>query len=114
MSEAAAGAHIRDCDCVVIPSRRDSIPLVFSEAVRIGVPVIVADVGDMGELVRQYGNGEVVRPGDAAALCGAMIRMIERPVNGTGEGRRRFRKLFDLERISKDFLERVSGSDSGG
>ncbi len=104
LSPEAAGAYIRDSDCVLIPSRRDSIPLVFSEAVTAGVPVIVADVGDMGHLVREYGNGEVVRPGDAAALCGAMIRMIEKPPGGTPDGSGRLMELFDLDRIAGRFL----------
>ncbi len=105
LSPEAAGAYIRDSDCVLIPSRRDSIPLVFSEAVTAGVPVIVADVGDMGALVREYGNGEVVKPGDAAALCGAMIRMMEKPPYRTPEGPGQLRELFDLDRIAGRFLD---------
>ena len=44
-------------DWLVIPSRSDSIPLVFSESMKANLPVIVAEVGDMVELVKKYGVG---------------------------------------------------------
>ena len=52
-------------DCVVIPSRSESIPLVFSEALNFDKELIVTDVGDMGMLGRQYGVAWVVPPEDA-------------------------------------------------
>lgn len=44
-------------DWVVIPSRSDSIPLVFSESMKAGTPLVVAEVGDMTELVDKYKVG---------------------------------------------------------
>ncbi|OGE36506.1 hypothetical protein A3A14_01045 [Candidatus Daviesbacteria bacterium RIFCSPLOWO2_01_FULL_43_38] len=44
-------------DWLVIPSRSDSIPLVFSEGTKAGLPMIVAEVGDMVELVKDYKVG---------------------------------------------------------
>lgn len=44
-------------DWVVIPSRSDSIPLVFSESMKAGTPLIVAEVGDMVSLVEKYKVG---------------------------------------------------------
>jgi len=62
-------------DCVIIPSRSETIPLVLREAVEAQKPLIVADVGDMRCLVEQYNLGYVVPREDEAKLAGAMERM---------------------------------------
>jgi glycosyltransferase involved in cell wall biosynthesis len=65
--------YIKQADCLVIPSQGESIPLVFSEALQMGTPLIVTDVGDMGKLVAKFDLGKVVPPGDASRLSSAMI-----------------------------------------
>ena len=65
-------AHV---DCVVIPSRSESIPVSLSEAVRAGKPLIVTDVGDMKHLVETYGLGLVVPSEDPTALAEAIETM---------------------------------------
>ena len=55
VSDNALSLYYKSCDCVVIPSRSESIPLVLSEALRFNNKLIVTDVGDMGMLGRQYG-----------------------------------------------------------
>jgi glycosyltransferase involved in cell wall biosynthesis len=62
-------------DCVIIPSRSETIPLVLREAVEAQKPLIVADVGDMRYLVEQYRLGYVVPSEDHAKLAEAMERM---------------------------------------
>ena len=64
-------------DCIVIPSRSESIPLVFSEALQANLPLIVSDVGDMGVLVRDYEVGWVIPPDNPMALKQAMRRFLE-------------------------------------
>jgi glycosyltransferase involved in cell wall biosynthesis len=71
----AIAAAMRDADCLVIPSRSESIPLVLGEALQAGLPILVTDVGDMGRLVRQHGLGDPVPAGDQRALAAAMRRV---------------------------------------
>ncbi|MDF1561777.1 MAG: glycosyltransferase [Deltaproteobacteria bacterium] len=61
--------------CVVIPSRMESLPVVLSDAAQLGAPVIVTEVGDMGELVSRHGAGRVVDAEDEAGLAEAMLEM---------------------------------------
>jgi glycosyltransferase involved in cell wall biosynthesis len=68
--------HIRQADCLVIPSKSDSIPLVFSEALQMGTPLIVSDVGDMGKLVREFQLGKVFPAGDVEKLAEAMTEFV--------------------------------------
>lgn len=44
-------------DWLVIPSRSDSIPLVFSEAMKMGIPVITSSLFDLKYLVKKYKVG---------------------------------------------------------
>jgi glycosyltransferase involved in cell wall biosynthesis len=60
--------YMHACDWLVIPSRIESIPLVFVDALQMQLPVIVTDVGDLGDLVRQFGVGKVVSVAEPYAL----------------------------------------------
>jgi len=45
------------CDYVLIPSRIESIPVVFSDAMKAGKPVITTPVGDLERLINHYNCG---------------------------------------------------------
>jgi glycogen(starch) synthase len=53
-------------------NHRLAMPNKLFHAVRAGVPVVATDVGELGELVRRYGVGELYRPGDGADLARAL------------------------------------------
>jgi len=99
-------------DCVVIPSRSESIPLVFSEALRFNKDLIVTDVGDMGMLGRQYGVARVVPAENAQALKESMKEMGALREQGKEKGkedrREELKRLFDMEvsveRFLKDYM----------
>jgi glycosyltransferase involved in cell wall biosynthesis len=95
------------CDTVVIPSRSESIPLVFSEALQFNKPLIVADVGDMGMLGRDYDVACVVPPEDPMALKESMKRAIASRQEGeAGRGGKRAELLnrFNIETSVERFL----------
>ncbi len=106
------------CDCVVIPSRSESIPLVFSEALRFHKDLIVTDVGDMGMLGRQYGVATVVPPESGRALEEAMKEKagLKNYVNQeTSEvGRQELIKLFNIETSVERFLADYSENEVNG
>ncbi|MFH2055260.1 MAG: glycosyltransferase [bacterium] len=68
--------YLEKAKAIVIPTRSDSIPLVFGEALQTSTPMIVTDVGDLGELVREYGLGNVVQPGSVSELRDALLRVM--------------------------------------
>jgi glycosyltransferase involved in cell wall biosynthesis len=107
VSNEDLAAAYEETDCVVIPSRSESIPLVLSEALQHGRPLIVTDVGDMGDLSRAHGLGEVVPPQNPPALAQAMRRFITAP---TVLDRPRVAKLIDeltLESAIPRLLDRL-------
>lgn len=59
-------------------NHRLAMPNKLFHAVRIGVPVVATDVGELGALVRRHGVGELYPPGDADALAAAVRRAVAR------------------------------------
>jgi glycosyltransferase involved in cell wall biosynthesis len=73
---------------VVLPYRRLDSSGVLATAIGYGRPVVVTDVGALGEQVREFGAGKVVPPGDAGALAEACVDLLvpaelERAAAGT-------------------------------
>ena len=99
-------------DCVVIPSRSESIPLVFSEALAFDREMVVTDVGDLGRLGREYGVADVIPPGDPGLLKEAMKERIRQNNEGTktrdGRKRAELKRLFDMDASAERFLASVA------
>jgi glycosyltransferase involved in cell wall biosynthesis len=62
---------------VVLPYRRLDSSGVLATAIGYRRPVVVTDVGSLGEIVREFGAGEVVPVDDASALAEACTRLLE-------------------------------------
>ncbi len=110
VSANLVASYIKGADCVTIPSKSDSIPLVFSEALQIGTPLIVTDVGDMGYLVRKFGLGKVVQPGDIQSLGRAMIDFAREKRDYT-ENMPEILRLLSIEKAIDDYLKKAVHRD---
>jgi glycosyltransferase involved in cell wall biosynthesis len=106
VSTSLVASYLRESDCLVIPSKGDSIPLVFSEALQMRTPLIVTDVGDMGRLVKKFSLGKVVPSGDVQKLAGAMLGFIK--------GRKDYSQnmpevleFLNIEKAVDDYLETI-------
>lgn len=72
---------------VVLPYRGLDSSGVLATALGHRRPVVVSDVGSLGELVREFGAGAVVPPEDVHALAQACTRLLDDPADayaGTG------------------------------
>lgn len=75
LDKIAAGHALERADWVLIPSRIESIPVVFSDAMKVGRPVITMPVGDLTSLAARGGGitaGEVSVQGYVGALRRAL------------------------------------------
>jgi glycosyltransferase involved in cell wall biosynthesis len=63
----------------VLPALGDAIPHALIEALAMGRPVITSTSRGCRVVVKEASNGLLVPPGDAAALAGAMARLLLRP-----------------------------------
>ncbi len=91
----------------------ESIPIVFSEALQAGIPMLVADVGDMGELARQNGLPQPIPPADPESLAAAMVNF----AHNIDAQRRLYRAardqllaIFDLQATADRFLATIGGA----
>ena len=62
---------------LIIPSRIESIPVIFSDALQLDRPVVAMPVGDLKRLIETMHCGIVAEQPDAQALAQAMMRAIE-------------------------------------
>ena len=70
---STATAYLKACDALVIPSRIESIPVIFSDALACSCPIVSTAVGDLGELISDTEVGMLCPPEDPQAMADAMI-----------------------------------------
>jgi glycosyltransferase involved in cell wall biosynthesis len=97
-------------DYVLIPSRIESIPVVFSDAMQARRPVIATPVGDLPQLVQATGCGQLAKGANADSIVQAIQRAIRLDVTGFGEGIARAVEQFDVNLSAKKFLKDISQS----
>jgi glycosyltransferase involved in cell wall biosynthesis len=74
LPDAEVEAAFKAADVVVLPYRTATQSGVTHVAYAMGVPVIVTDVGGLGETVHHEETGLVVPPENPEALAGAIVR----------------------------------------
>jgi glycosyltransferase involved in cell wall biosynthesis len=70
---------IRQCDLLVLTSEVEGIPQVVMEALALGVPVVVTDVGGNDEVVQHGINGLVLDPDDRDGFAAAVEDLLGDP-----------------------------------
>ncbi len=103
-----AAAYLRACDLLIIPSRIESIPVVFSDAVHCGIPIVGTDVGDLGSLIERYRLGAVAQPESPKSLADALHRMLPHDRAAYRDGMRQAREVFDVEKAAQQYLKAVA------
>lgn len=94
-------------DCVVIPSRNESIPVVLTECIQMKLPMIVTDVGDMGTLIRRYNLGEVVTSENAQQLSQALQRFSQLELNQLQPNWTEAQAAFDIRHSAETLVRDI-------
>lgn len=79
--------YILASDVVVLPSRREGLPIVALEAFALERPLVATAVGGTPTVVRDGESGWLVAPDDVDALAGAMIDAGEDLATARARGR---------------------------
>ncbi len=67
---------MRSSNLLIVPSLcYENSPTVIYEAASFGLPVLAADIGGIGELVKNFG-GSLFAPGDVSGLAGQMKELL--------------------------------------
>lgn len=94
-------------DCFVLPSKRDSFPVVLLEAAATGLPCIATDDGGNPESVLDGQTGLVVPVDDSDSLAEAIVRVLDDPEQARrwGEAGRAKIERSHTARVMMDRLE---------
>jgi glycosyltransferase involved in cell wall biosynthesis len=101
------GSWLRAADVFVLSSASEGLPIAMLEAMAIGLPAIVTEVGALPELVALSGAGTVVPVGDVERLAGAIVDYANRRDELATLGRRAadcYRAHFTPDRMASDYL----------
>jgi glycosyltransferase involved in cell wall biosynthesis len=72
-------AILGELDVVICCSKNEGTPVALIEAMAAGVPVLSAEVGGVGDLIRQGETGWLAPPGDPPALSRAIRDLLADP-----------------------------------
>lgn len=73
VSNEVAAAIVSRADCMLVPSRQEGFPRVLLEAMALGVPPVVFDVGGCRDVLGAQLAELVASPGDLAGFAEAVI-----------------------------------------
>lgn len=105
LSSAEAQAAMVNADYLLIPSRIESIPVVFSDAMKLALPVIANPVGDLPSLL-ETGAGILARQPNAHSFCEAIRESFTSQHDH--EALSATARRFDLASIAKRIAEAVN------
>ena len=104
---------LNNSDWLIIPSRSDSIPLVFSESMKHNLPVITSDLPDLKYLVNKFKIGYVFEKENTQSLK----KIIEATLAGRSN-HKEFKKntkkaaeIFDLKKTSDKLINLVKQNE---
>jgi glycosyltransferase involved in cell wall biosynthesis len=99
-------------DVFVLPSYSEGVSLALLEAMAAGLPVIATAVGGLPEVVADGETGWLIPPQDAAALAGALVRLLADPALAQRLGanaRDHVREHYSLDRQGREINEIFGG-----
>ena len=110
IGEPEVAELMEEAAVVVLPYRKLDSSGVLATAIGYRRPAVVSDVGSLGEIVREFGAGLVVPPGDEAALAAACSSLLqdERALTQAYEGAARAAASLTWDAAAREH-ERVYG-----
>lgn len=91
-------------DYVLIPSRIESIPVVFSDALQMNCPLIATPVGDLQALISQHRCGICARSADPLSFAEAVRSAIHTPPHSFAKGMAAARSTFEPQKAADALL----------
>ena len=107
LDRAQAAALIAWADYLVIPSRIESIPVVFSDAMQGGCPVIASPVGDLPLLISRYRAGLLAPAASVPGLRLALRAALDSVPTDFVAALPQARQAFDVDMIAAAFVNRL-------
>jgi glycosyltransferase involved in cell wall biosynthesis len=94
---------LRAAGVVVMPSRREGLPVAAVEAAAMARPIVASRVGGLPELIEHECSGLLVEPEDPRGVADAVAYLLEHPAEAARLGRAaraRVRETLSLDRCA--------------
>lgn len=101
--------YLHSVSYLIIPSRIESIPVIFSDALQIDTPVVTMPAGDLAALVRESGCGIVAKEISAHALARALEEALAHDKTAFTRGVRQAYEQFKLRNTVVSWLNHDEG-----
>ena len=72
-------SYYNNSDIYVLPSFSESFSLTLVEAMSCGVTPVVSNIGGPSEIVEDYVNGILIRPGSVRDIAKAIVFLLDNP-----------------------------------
>ena len=109
LAKKEAEDAITSSDYVIIPSRIESIPVIFSDSLKLGVPVIATPVGDLSDLLReQPACGILANEATVEGIASALEQAATLPPDSFRDGVVHTGSRFDLGLIVNTVSELIN------
>jgi glycosyltransferase involved in cell wall biosynthesis len=94
-------------DYVLIPSRIESIPVVFSDAMQMSCPVVAMPVGDLQSLIEKKRCGVCARSVDPLSFADALREATRTPPRFFRKGMADARSTFEPRHAAAAFIDQL-------
>ncbi|MBI4931135.1 MAG: glycosyltransferase family 4 protein [Bacteroidetes bacterium] len=105
--EKVKAGYYNKADCIIIPSRSESIPVVLSEAVQYGKPLITTNAGDMELIVKKYNLGLVAEKENPVSLASTIKKFIAQPLQINQKDKKDLLDTLLFENSSQKLLDKI-------
>lgn len=102
---------LEETDYLLLPSRIESIPVVFSDAMQRSCPIIATPVGDLPRLLEHDNLGALATAADAPAFAEAMRRILKRRPQDFAAAMDHAAESFRVESSVTILIERLFGRE---
>jgi len=92
-------------DAVLIPSRIESIPVIFSDAMQALRSVVCTPVGDLPKLMMRHGKGFVAEKTDPSALADSIRNFLSSSTKDSGESADIYMDMLSVKQSVGALLE---------
>lgn len=108
LSKAESAALFTWADYVLLPSRLESIPVVFSDAMQCSCPIVCTPVGDLPRLINEYNVGVTSAAVDATSFAHALRTIVRCAPSDFQQQLERAANAFNLATAVQMFLRRLA------
>lgn len=105
LNKEAAAELIEWADYLLLPSRIESIPVIFSDAMQLHTPIIAMPVGDLPRLHAKYRYGVIATDPTSTAYAEAIHAALGMNTKAFSAGLETARTDFNLPKIVKRFVQ---------